>query len=113
MTFVYNVTPRKGIYFIGWNDPKNLSRKQIWTQGQGKYTSNWLPSFDDVNEKAIFNLSIEFQSDFKVVSNGELQNVNSNGKNKKWSYKMQKPMPSYLVMLAIGKLNLFVQIRLR
>ena len=30
---------------------------QIWTQGQGKYTSHWFPSFDDVNEKVIFNRS--------------------------------------------------------
>ena len=38
----YEATPRKGLYFIGWNvDDKNIdkdfyyTRKQIWTQGQG------------------------------------------------------------------------------
>ena len=38
---------------------------QIWTQGQGRYTSYWLPSFDDVNEKVIFNIS--FEIDYKLA----------------------------------------------
>jgi aminopeptidase N len=38
------------LYFVGSEAADDL---QIWTQGQGKYTSNWFPSFDDVNEKVI------------------------------------------------------------
>ena len=48
----YQGEPRKAIYFIGWNDsiPEN---NQVWTQGQGKYSSHWVPSFDDMSEKVI------------------------------------------------------------
>ena len=53
LTFNYLVKPKQAIYFVGVDE--NL---QIWTQGQGKYTSNWFPSFDDVNEKLIFNCVI-------------------------------------------------------
>ncbi|EMY3484034.1 M1 family metallopeptidase [Flavobacterium psychrophilum] len=100
LTFNYKATPKQTLYFIGQDE--NL---QIWTQGQGKYTSNWLPSFDDVNEKLIFNLSIDFRNDFEVLSNGKLVNTTTNNKGniKTWNYSMQKPMSSYLVMLAIGK----------
>ncbi len=100
LTFDYSATPKQTLYFIGQDD--NL---QIWTQGQGKYTSYWLPSFDDVNEKVIFNLSIEYRNDFEVISNGKLLNtsVNNKGNIITWNYQMQKPMSSYLVMLAIGK----------
>ncbi|WP_300568911.1 M1 family metallopeptidase [Flavobacterium sp.] len=100
LTLDYSATPKQTLYFIGQDD--NL---QIWTQGQGKYTSYWLPSFDDVNEKVIFNLSIEYRNDFEVISNGKLMNVsiNSKGNIKTWKYQMQKPMSSYLVMMAIGK----------
>ncbi|OUD27042.1 M1 family metallopeptidase [Flavobacterium psychrophilum] len=100
LTFNYKATPKQTLYFIGQDE--NL---QIWTQGQGKYTSNWLPSFDDVNEKLIFNLSIDFRNDFEVLSNGKLVNTSTNNKGniKTWNYSMQKPMSSYLVMLAIGK----------
>jgi aminopeptidase N len=37
------------LYFVGSEAADDL---QIWTQGQGN-TSNWFPSFDDVNEKVI------------------------------------------------------------
>jgi aminopeptidase N len=70
LTFTYKAFPKQTLYFIG--EGKNL---QIWTQGQGKYTSHWLPSFDDVNEKLIFNLSIQFDSSFEVLSNGKLKNI--------------------------------------
>ena len=98
LTFNYYATPKQTLYFIGENDDL-----QIWTQGQGKYTSNWLPSFDDVNEKVIFNLTIAFDSDYQVISNGKLVKNTENKAYKSWSYEMQKPMSSYLVMMAIGK----------
>ncbi|WP_395056661.1 M1 family metallopeptidase [Flavobacterium sp.] len=98
LDFTYYATPKQTLYFIG--EDENL---QIWTQGQGKYTSNWLPSFDDVNEKVIFNLTIAFDSDYQVISNGKLIKNTENKAFKSWHYQMQKPMSSYLVMLAIGK----------
>ena len=102
LTFQYNAKPKQTIYFTGTDD--NL---QIWTQGQGKYTSHWLPSFDDVNEKVIFNLSVKFQNGYNIISNGVFKNVNHkrNGYENGFStynFQMQQPMSSYLVMLAIG-----------
>jgi aminopeptidase N len=99
LTFNYSATPKQTLYFIGEGDDL-----QIWTQGQGRYTSHWLPSFDDVNEKVIFNLTIEYNKKFHVISNGNLREEYSrlNSTVKGWSYQMQKPMSSYLVMLAIG-----------
>ncbi|RXR32216.1 M1 family peptidase [Flavobacterium piscinae] len=102
LTFYYKANPKQTLYFIG--EGENL---QIWTQGQGKYTSHWLPSFDDVNEKVVFNLSIEFDSSFEVLSNGKLDGTTiyppQSNPNKIWHYQMKKPMSSYLVMMAIGK----------
>lgn len=102
LSFYYEAQPKQTLYFIGENE--NL---QIWTQGQGKYTSHWLPSFDDVNEKVVFDISVIFRNDFEVVANGVLQNktINSKGSHYTWQYKMQKPMSSYLVALAIGKFD--------
>jgi aminopeptidase N len=100
LTFQYNAKPKQTLYFTGTDD--NL---QIWTQGQGKYTSHWLPSFDDVNEKVIFNLSVEFKQQFQVISNGilhRISHVSSILNGKQWHFQMQQPMSSYLVMLAIG-----------
>lgn len=102
ITFNYSAKPKQTLYFTGQDE--NL---QIWTQGQGRYTSHWLPSFDDVNEKVVFNLSVKFQNGYKIISNGVFKNVNHkrNGYENGFStynYQMEKPMSSYLVMLAIG-----------
>ncbi|MCF7569459.1 M1 family metallopeptidase [Sabulilitoribacter arenilitoris] len=108
---VWIATPQKAMYFIDWKnesgDFENLDhlKEQVWTQGQGKYTSNWLPSIDDMNDKIEFDLSITFDSDYKVIANGKLTDKLIGESTTMWRYDMQKPMSSYLVALAIGKYN--------
>lgn len=96
--FSYEAQPKQTMYFV--NDGPDI---QIWTQGQGKYTSHWLPSFDDVNEKVIFNISASFDKDYTVLANGVLKSKTAEGTAQKWAYEMEKPMSSYLAMMAIGK----------
>ena len=100
--FSYEAKPKQTLYFIGSEENANL---QIWTQGQGKYTSHWFPSFDDVNEKVVFNLEIVFDKNYQVIANGTLKEKITNDKNTYWRYRMQKPMSSYLLMMAIGKFD--------
>lgn len=102
LSFEYKAIPKQTLYFVGSEATNNL---QIWTQGQGKYTSNWFPSFDDVNEKMIFNVEVVFNSKYKVISNGNLNSKLENDNSTYWKYTMQKPMSSYLLMLAIGKFD--------
>lgn len=102
LTFSYSAKPKQTLYFAGQDE--NL---QIWSQGQGRYTSHWLPSFDDVNEKVIFNLKIIFDNKYEVISNGKLikkskPSIPIAREVFTYEYSMQKPMSSYLVMLAIG-----------
>lgn len=88
--------PNKALYFVD---------NQIWTQGQGKYTSNWLPSIDDMNDKIEFDLNITFDKNYQVIANGELLDVEESDSLKTWHFNMNKPMSSYLVALAIGNYN--------
>ena len=101
VTLKYSAKPKQTLYFTGKGE-----HLQIWTQGQGRYTSHWLPSFDDVNEKVIFKISVYFDNKFHVLSNGNLTkkvaSVKLGEMKTLWEYEMQKPMSSYLVMLAIG-----------
>ncbi|MBW2961328.1 M1 family metallopeptidase [Mesonia aestuariivivens] len=97
--FTYESKPQKALYFVGWdNDGSN----QIWTQGQGKYTSNWLPSLDDVNDKIEFDLSYQVPENYEVVANGKLTSTEKKGKEQVWKFDMQHPMSSYLVAVAVG-----------
>tara|TARA_R110002049_G_scaffold309289_2_gene520238 strand:- start:15726 stop:17669 length:1944 start_codon:yes stop_codon:yes gene_type:complete len=104
----WKTTPKKAMYFIDWNYEEG--NKQVWTQGQGKYTSNWLPSIDDMNDKIEFDLSITFDKGYEVIANGKLTNKQINDSTATWHYDMEQPMSSYLVALAIGKYNKKVEI---
>ncbi|WP_299523220.1 M1 family metallopeptidase, partial [Winogradskyella sp.] len=98
--FEYEVIPKKALYFVERN-----GEPQIWTQGQGKYTSNWLPSIDDVNDKIEFDLKLLFEDGYEVISNGvkKLEGKVHHTYQNKYSFDMKQPMSSYLVALAIGK----------
>ncbi len=101
LILAYKANPKQTIYYTGWADDIR-GNEQVWTQGQGKYTSHWLPSFDDMTEKVAFDLSITFDKNYEVIANGKLQKVNENDGLKTWSFDMQKPMSSYLLAFAIG-----------
>ncbi|MCF8274711.1 MAG: M1 family metallopeptidase [Flavobacteriaceae bacterium] len=108
LNIIWKTIPKKTMYFIDWENEDG--NKQIWTQGQGKYTSNWLPSFDDMNEKVEFDLTISFNKNYEVIANGKLTNKQINDSTATWHYDMQKPMASYLLALAIGNYHKKVEI---
>lgn len=89
----YEASPKKALYFVD---------NQIWTQGQGKFTSNWLPSIDDMNDKIEFDLHITVDKEYRVIANGELMNSEENDSLTTWHFNMNKPMSSYLVALVVG-----------
>ena len=101
LTLDYKTKPKQTVYFLGWKDDID-GNEQVWTQGQGKYTSHWLPSFDDMTEKVEFDLNITFDKNYEVIANGKLQKVKENDGLKTWSFDMCEPMSSYLLGFAIG-----------
>ena len=101
LSIIYSAHPRQTVYFLGWKDhlPGN---EQVWTQGQGKYTSHWLPSFDDMTEKVEYDLDISFDKKYEVIANGTLIATKELDGLRKWSFNMENPMSSYLLAFAIG-----------
>lgn len=96
-TLNYTAKPSQALYFVN-----NKGKDQLWTQGQGKYTSHWLPSIDDMNDKIEFDLTINAPAGKTVISNGKLTKKDQKSDVIQWHFDMQKPMSSYLVALAIG-----------
>ncbi|MBQ0769565.1 MAG: M1 family metallopeptidase [Bizionia sp.] len=105
--FSFESKPKKAMYFI---DAEDQSNHQIWTQGQGQYTSNWLPSIDDTNDKIEFDIRITYINDFEVIANGKLVKKDKNATHTTWQYDMKHPMASYLVALAIGKYDVIEEV---
>lgn len=93
VSFTYEATPNQTLYFFG---------NEIWTQGQGKYTSHWLPSIDDTNDKIEFDLTIVSPEGKTVIANGKLLKVENKQRQNYWHFDMKNPMSSYLVAFAIG-----------
>lgn len=99
----YEATPRRGIYFIGWNDTTNRCRKQIWTQGEGIDNRWWIPCFDETSDKILSEVIVHFDSKYKVLSNGvKLEEKKGKDGKTTWHYNMLHPHVSYLIMLGIG-----------
>lgn len=95
ITFYYEAIPKQTLYFAG---------EQIWTQGQGKYTSHWLPSIDDMNDKIEFDLQIVVPPHNVVITNGKREEIITlHEKQVAWRFNMEKPMSSYLVAFVVGE----------
>ncbi|MBL7900825.1 MAG: M1 family metallopeptidase [Bacteroidia bacterium] len=109
LQLVYNAHPKKGLYFIGWklpaiSDPATMSRRQIWTQGQGTDNRYWIPMVDDRSDKYITETIITFDKDYNVLSNGKLiANKEQPYNTRTWHYRMLNQHSGYLLMLAIDK----------
>lgn len=103
----YEANPRRGIYFIGWDDSTNRSRKQIWTQGEMDDNRYWIPSQDNRNDKLITEVVVNVDNKFKALSNGSLLEKKDVGDGTtNWHYRISHPHASYLFMLGIGDYNI-------
>lgn len=100
VTIHFEAYPIQAMYFIAHDNYQDV---QIWTQGQGRNNSHWIPCFDDVNEKVLFDLKIDFHKDYEVLSNGNLIKKEEFNDLYRWHYKMNREMSSYLLAIAIGK----------
>jgi aminopeptidase N len=103
LSLTYKVTPKQTVYFSGWSDEIE-GNEQVWTQGQGKYTSHWLPSFDHMEEKVEFDLNfmVDGENNYTILSNGILKEKGDFMGTPIWLYDMRQPMSSYLLAFAIG-----------
>ncbi|NJW51417.1 M1 family metallopeptidase [Salinimicrobium oceani] len=103
LQFHYKAKPSQAMYFVEVRKGEQEQEYQVWTQGQGKYTSHWLPSFDDPTEKLEFDLSFVYPHNKTVIANGVLkEQVEINDSLARWDFDMNSPMSSYLVAVAAG-----------
>lgn len=104
----YKCKPKKGIYFIGFNDSTGRSRRQMWTQGQGIDNRHWIPGWDSPTDKLTTDITVRIDENWELLSNGKRRDngkkVKQNGKDwYQFSYTMKNPHSFYLIMLGAGK----------
>lgn len=97
----YTAFPEQTVYFIGWKDSIQ-GNEQIWTQGQGKDSSHWVPVVDSMEDKVIFDLTLRMAPEYEVISNGVLMGTTNADGLQDWVFEMKHPMSSYLLAFAVG-----------
>jgi aminopeptidase N len=103
LAITYEASPKKGLYFIGFNDSTGRRRKQMWTQGEEVDNRYWIPGYDDPSDKLVTEMQVTMDAGYKVLSNGNQlgQKKNKDG-SITWHYKISHPHCFYLTMLGIG-----------
>ena len=93
----YEAHPQQAMYFF---------ENEVWTRGQGRNNSHWVPSIDDENDKMIFNFSVTAPAHLTVLASGKLETAHTVSEDKKqWVNSMQHPMSSYLAAIVAGRFS--------
>ncbi len=101
----YSCAPRQGLTFNNTNLKITGKRPQIWSQGEDTTNHYWFPCYDYPNDKATSEVTATANGDYTLLSNGKLVSVRENGKakTKTWHWVQDKPISTYLIMIAAGK----------
>lgn len=98
----YSAQPNAGMYFL--KDHANKGQFFIYTYGEGEMRANWLPIYNDFNDKFSSEMIVTVPLPYTVISNGKLINVKKkqNG-NQTFHWKQELPHSNYLISLYIGE----------
>lgn len=92
----------KGLYFINTDHAEPFKPVQLWTQGEPESNANWFPTIDQPQEKFTMQLAITVNKEMTTLSNGKLLSSVTEGNLRTDTWSNTKPMPAYLVMMAVG-----------
>ncbi len=101
----YSCTPNNGLTFNNTDLKIPGKRPQIWSQGEDTTNHYWFPCYDYPNDKATCEVTATVNEKYTLLSNGTLVSVRDNKKNKTktFHWKQDKPISSYLIMIAAGE----------
>ena len=96
----YEAFPQHNLNFIGWDDPENIKRKQIWAHGP----SAWIPVLSNsLSNRLTTELKITVDSAYKVFTTGKRLSIETKGNKTVWHYKMENPHVFYLMVFVVGE----------
>ncbi len=103
---VYYQTTAEGADAVDWLEPQQTADKKhpfLYTQGQAILTRTWIPCQDSPGIRITYNAQIEVPKEMMaVMSASNPQEKNDSGV---YNFKMEQPIPPYLIALAIGDLE--------
>ena len=97
----YTAQPSAGMYFQP--DPAHSGQYFIYTYGEGGLHANWLPIYNDVNDKFTTEMIITVPLPYTAISNGALVSMEEIAGGKQIvHWKQSLPHANYLISLYVG-----------
>lgn len=102
VSIMYSAQPNAGMYFL--KDYANDDQFYVYTYGEGGLHANWLPVYNDVNDKFSTEMVATVPPPYTVISNGQLVNVGKlqNG-DQTFHWKQDLPHSNYLISVCVGE----------
>ncbi len=97
----YTASPKAGMMFQ--SDWADTSRIYVHTYGEGGMHANWLPIYNDINDKFTSEMIITVPAPNVVISNGSLVEEYETGTSRTYHYRQEKVHSNYLIALYIGE----------
>ena len=109
-----NKTQQINIYYqttensaaLDWLDSNLTSSKTkpfLYTQGQAILTRTWIPIQDSPSNRITYSAKVTVPKDLMAVMSAKNKKEKSSDGN--YFFEMKKPIPSYLIALAVGDLS--------
>ncbi len=110
VTIRYTARPTAGLYFVD-PGPQTNNKPAIFTYGEGGIHANWLPLYNENNDKFSTEMIVTVEKPFTAISNGTLLQTreNQNG-TRTFHWYQALPHSNYLIALFIGD---YVPVKLR
>lgn len=105
----YSATPEIGLYWIRPEKGIPNKRYEVWSQGEGEENRHWIPCNDYPNDKATYEGRFRVGKSYTAISNGTLVETRTVGGKKEFTWKLDQPQVSYLIMLAVSEYKILEQ----
>ncbi len=103
----YTATPERGLYFLAPDSEVPDRAEQVWSQCQDEDGRYWFPCHDKPHVKMTTELRVVVPAGMTALSNGDLifHDTPQTGDSWVYHFKLDKPHPSYLITLAVGRFD--------
>ncbi|MDZ7267937.1 MAG: M1 family metallopeptidase [candidate division KSB1 bacterium] len=100
VTVEYECHPAAGMYFQP--HPEKPGLFHVSTYGEGGKHANWLPIYNDVNDKFSTEMVVTVPDPHVAISNGELVATRTQGGRTTFHWRQREPHANYLITIYIG-----------